>query len=150
MLTIKNQIDKTKIPHHVAIIMDGNGRWAKTRGENRLEGHNEGANSLSAVTEAAAQIGVKHLTVYAISTENWNRPQEDVEALMSLLLFSIENRTKELLKNNIRLLVIGDIQKLPNTVKERLQDCINQTAHCSHMDLNFGAKLFFAMGIYRQ
>ena len=135
MELLKSKIDKESIPAHVAVIMDGNGRWAQSVGKNRLEGHHEGANSLSAITEAAAELGVKYLTVYAFSTENWSRPQEEIEALMDLLLYSIENRTEELLTNNIKLEVIGEIEKLPEHIQKRLQESVSKTAHCTHMSL---------------
>ena len=105
------QIDKTRIPQHVAIIMDGNGRWAKQRGKERTYGHHAGAETVHKIIEDAARLGVKYLTLYTFSTENWNRPQEEVAALMNLLLDSIEEET--LMKNNIRFRIIGDIKKLP-------------------------------------
>ncbi len=135
MPSYKEKINKDCIPRHVAIIMDGNGRWAKEHGKNRLLGHSEGAVSLSDVTEAAAELGVKYLTVYAFSEENWNRPEEEVAALMSLLMHSIEEKTKVLLENNIRLQAIGNLARLPQNVAERLQKCIDETAHCTHMSL---------------
>jgi len=131
----KEKIDFDRIPRHVAIIMDGNGRWAKERGKSRAFGHSEGAVSLNDVTEAAAEIGVQYLTVYAFSTENWNRPPEEVSALMSLLVQSIEDKTKTLLDNNIRLLAIGDLSRLPQEAAERLQRCIDETAQGSRMSL---------------
>ncbi len=135
MSSYKNNIDLTKIPEHVAVIMDGNGRWAKEQGKDRIFGHSEGAVSLNDVTEAAAELGVKYLTVYAFSEENWNRPDHEVNALMSLLMHSIEDKTKVLLKNNIRLLAIGNLKRLPTEVAARLQKCIDETAHCTHMSL---------------
>jgi undecaprenyl diphosphate synthase len=115
--------------------MDGNGRWAKEQGKDRMFGHTEGAISLNDITEAAAELGIKYLTVYAFSEENWNRPQEEVNALMSLLMHSIEEKTEVLLKNNIRLLAIGNLSRLPTDVFNRLQKCIDATAHCTHMSL---------------
>ena len=131
----KEKIDFGRIPRHVAIIMDGNGRWAKERDKSRAFGHSEGAVSLNDVTEAAAEIGVQYLTVYAFSTENWNRPPEEVSALMSLLVQSIEDKTKTLLNNNIRLLAVGDLSRLPQEAASRLQRCIDETAHGSRMSL---------------
>ena len=125
----------TKLPKHVAVIMDGNGRWAKEQGKDRIFGHSEGAVSLNDVTEAAAEIGIKYLTVYAFSEENWNRPQAEIDALMSLLIQSIEEKTPVLLKNNIRLLVIGNLKRLPQDVHDRVQKCVEETAHCTHMSL---------------
>ncbi|MBE6312167.1 MAG: isoprenyl transferase [Bacteroidales bacterium] len=131
----KEQIDLTKVPKHVAIIMDGNGRWAKEKGLDRVFGHKEGAAAFSDVTEAAAEIGVKYLTAYAFSTENWNRPQAEVEALMSLLVSTIEKETDKLLRNDIRLCCIGDLSRLPKPVNEKLQGCIERTAHCQRMTI---------------
>jgi undecaprenyl diphosphate synthase len=128
-------IDKTNLPRHIAIIMDGNGRWAKEQGKSRMFGHSEGAMSLDVVTETAVELGIEYLTVYAFSTENWNRPSEEVSALMSLLVQSIEDKTPKLLDNNIRLLAIGDLSRLPREVANRLQHCIDETAHCSRMSL---------------
>ena len=115
------QIDKTRIPQHVAIIMDGNGRWAKQRGEERTYGHRAGAETVQNITEDAARLGIKYLTLYTFSTENWNRPQDEIAALMNLLLESIEEET--LMKNNIRFNVIGDFKKVtPNATSIPLLD----------------------------
>ena len=115
------------LPSHVAIIMDGNGRWAKKQGKLRLFGHNNGVSSVRAVTEAAAELGIKFLTLYAFSTENWNRPEEEVKGLMSLLIHTIEAETPTLNKNNVRLLSIGDNSRMPEDVRKRLQSCIDTT-----------------------
>ena len=125
------QIDKTRIPQHVAIIMDGNGRWAKQRGEERTYGHRAGAETVQNITEAAARLGIKYLTLYTFSTENWNRPQDEIAALMNLLLESIEEET--LMKNNIRFNVIGDFKKLPVEVQKSLTSCIERTSKNSGM-----------------
>jgi len=122
------KIDKTHLPQHVAVIMDGNGRWAKMRGYERIFGHTAGVKSVREITEAAAEIGLEYLTLYAFSTENWDRPQEEVGALMELLVDSIQKETPTLNKNNIRLMAIGNIDRLPTNVKEKLQTCIDQTA----------------------
>lgn len=122
------KINKDRIPAHVAIIMDGNGRWAKSRGLERIFGHQHAVQSVRDVTEAAAEIGVKYLTLYAFSTENWGRPQAEVDALMDLLVRSLENETPTLNKNNIQLKVIGDLSRLPKSVFERLQACIKETS----------------------
>lgn len=135
MSSYKDKINPEKIPHHVAIIMDGNGRWAKEKGKDRVFGHQEGAESFSDVTEAAAEIGVKFLTVYAFSTENWNRPKEEIDALMVLLVQTIENKTETLLKNSIRLVIIGDIARLPESVAKKLQQCIEITSGGTRMSL---------------
>ena len=125
------QIDKTRIPQHVAIIMDGNGRWAKQRGEERTYGHRAGAETVQSITEDAARLGIKYLTLYTFSTENWNRPQDEIAALMNLLLESIEEET--LMKNNIRFNVIGDFKKLPVEVQKSLASCIERTSKNSGM-----------------
>ena len=125
------QIDKTRIPQHVAIIMDGNGRWAKQRGEERTYGHRAGAATVQNITEDAARLGIKYLTLYTFSTENWNRPQDEIAALMNLLLESIEEET--LMKNNIRFNVIGDFKKLPVEVQKSLASCIERTSKNSGM-----------------
>ena len=125
------QIDKTRIPQHVAIIMDGNGRWAKQRGEERTYGHRAGAETVQNITEDAARLGIKYLTLYTFSTENWNRPQDEIAALMNLLLESIEEET--LMKNNIRFNVIGDFKKLPVEVQKSLTSCIKRTSKNSGM-----------------
>jgi undecaprenyl diphosphate synthase len=117
-MSYKDQIDTDKVPKHVAIIMDGNGRWAEKRGNSRIFGHQHGVESVRASIKAAAQIGVKYLTIYAFSTENWNRPKFEVEALMTLLVNVIKNETQELNKNNVRLKIIGDRDSLPPKVKK--------------------------------
>ena len=127
MNTFKEQINMQNLPSHVAIIMDGNGRWAKKQGKLRLFGHNNGVSSVRAVTEAAAELGIKFLTLYAFSTENWNRPEEEVKGLMSLLIHTIEAETPTLNKNNVRLLSIGDNSRMPEDVRKRLQACIETT-----------------------
>lgn len=120
------QIDLNRIPQHVAIIMDGNGRWAKLRGQERSMGHQAGAETVHIIAEEAARLGVKYLTLYTFSTENWNRPANEVEALMSLLFESIKEEM--FMKNNIRFQVIGDLQKLPENVQEKLNVCIEHTS----------------------
>lgn len=124
----KSLINNEKVPNHVAIIMDGNGRWAKQQGEDRVFGHHEGVNSVREVVEACAEIGVKYLTLYAFSTENWNRPKEEVDALMELLVATISMETPNLNKNGVKLQAIGDIKSLPPTCQEELQESINATA----------------------
>ena len=127
------QIDKTRIPQHIAIIMDGNGRWAKQQGKERTFGHHAGAETVQKITEDAARLGVKYLTLYTFSTENWNRPQQEVAALMNLLLDSIEEET--FMKNNLRFQVIGDFNKLPSEVQDSLNSCIEHTAKNTGMCL---------------
>ncbi|HBZ34067.1 MAG TPA: isoprenyl transferase [Bacteroidales bacterium] len=124
----KEDIDITRLPVHVAIIMDGNGRWAQRQGKERVYGHKHGVDSVRAVTEAAAELGIKFLTLYAFSTENWNRPQAEIDALMSLLVQAIEHETPTLMKNNVRLLTIGDTERLPQNTRDRLMTCLEQTA----------------------
>lgn len=123
----KDKIDKEKLPIHVAIIMDGNGRWAKRRGNQRIFGHRNGVKAVRAVTEAAAELGMGFLTLYAFSTENWNRPKKEVDALMSLLVSTIADETPTLMKNNVKLNVIGCKDTLPGSVKSNLEKCINDT-----------------------
>ncbi|NLI71377.1 MAG: isoprenyl transferase [Bacteroidales bacterium] len=134
-MSFKEQIDLERLPVHVAVIMDGNGRWAKERGEDRIYGHQHGVDSVRECTEAAAEIGVKHLTMYAFSTENWNRPKEEVELLMELLIETIEKETPTLNKNNIRLMAIGDLERLPADARAKLHRCILDTSKNTRMNL---------------
>ncbi len=128
-MKFKEQIDKDKLPRHIAIIMDGNGRWAKQRGRLRVFGHENGITAVRNTVEAAAEIGIDYLTLYAFSTENWNRPKKEVDALMSLLVKSLNKETATLNKNNIRLQAIGDIKSLqPKTYKELIK-AIENTKH---------------------
>lgn len=128
-------IDLTRIPEHVAIIMDGNGRWATARGMERSAGHVEGVNTVRRITEAASELGVKYLTLYTFSTENWNRPQDEVDALMHLIVVAIERETPDLIKNNVRLTMIGDTSRMPREALGRLQQCMADTAHCTGLTL---------------
>lgn len=138
----QDQIDKTRIPSHIAIIMDGNGRWAKQRGQIRTFGHQAGAETVHVIAEEAARLGVKYLTLYTFSTENWNRPVDEVAALMSLLMDSIEEET--FMKNNISFRIIGDTAKLPKNVLERLNRCIERTSvntgMCLTLALSYSSK----------
>lgn len=127
MATLQD-IDKTRVPQHVAIIMDGNGRWAKSRGEERTFGHKAGVDALHEAIESANDAGVKYLTVYTFSTENWNRPQQEVDALMHLICWGIEREMPEMIRRGARLHVIGDMDRLPDFARERLQTCIDNTA----------------------
>ena len=126
-MSLKEKINLSKLPEHIAIIMDGNGRWAKQQGAERIYGHENGVKSVREVTEAAAELGVKYITLYAFSTENWNRPQEEVIALMQLLVHTINAETATLNKNNIRLLSIGDLKSLPQDCYNELQEAIEAT-----------------------
>ena len=123
-----DHIDKLKVPQHIAIIMDGNGRWAKQQGENRIYGHYEGVNSVRDVVEGAGQVGVKYITLYAFSTENWNRPKEEVDALMELLVSTISMETPQLNKKNVRLQAIGNLNSLPPACLAELNESIDLTA----------------------
>ena len=138
----REQIDKSRIPAHVAIIMDGNGRWAKQRGQARSFVHQAGAETVHIIAEEAARLGVKYLTLYTFSTENWNRPVDEVAALMSLLMDSIEEET--FMKNNISFRIIGDTAKLPVEVLERLNQCIERTSintgMCLTLALSYSSK----------
>ncbi len=139
MESFRNRLDKNRIPKHVAVIMDGNGRWAEKHGKARIFGHESGVESVRSVVEGAGEIGVKHLTLYAFSTENWERPKPEVEALMELLVHAIDNESELLMKNNVRLSAIGDLSKMPVKVKERLDGCI------SFLNANTGLNLILAL-----
>jgi len=128
-------IDKNHIPKHIAIIMDGNGRWAKKKGFMRILGHENGVKAVREACESCAELGVSYLTLYAFSTENWNRPQMEVNALMSLLVKTIKAETPTLLKNNIRLQAIGDLSQLPKDCIGELNEAIDATSHNSRTTL---------------
>jgi undecaprenyl diphosphate synthase len=123
-----SDIDKGKLPLHIAIIMDGNGRWAARNGKDRIFGHQRGVESVRKVIEASAELGIKYLTLYAFSTENWGRPDDEVSALMEIMVQSLNNETETLLKNNISLNSIGDTARLSKQVRERLDETIRVTA----------------------
>ncbi|MGM9804550.1 MAG: isoprenyl transferase [Muribaculaceae bacterium] len=131
----QTDIDMQRIPRHVAVIMDGNGRWAKSRGMERTEGHIKGVETVRKITEIASQLGVGYLTLYTFSTENWKRPKEEVDALMNLIVVAIERETPDLIKNNVRLTMIGDIVRMPQFARDRLMKCIGDTAHCTGLTL---------------
>lgn len=135
MKDLKDQIDLIKLPRHVAIIMDGNGRWAAQHGKERVFGHQNGVTSVRETAEAAAELGIEYLTLYAFSTENWNRPADEVEALMSLLVTTIHSEMDTLNKNNIRLNAIGDLDSLKTQTREELQLAIEQTRHHTRMTM---------------
>lgn len=130
-----SKIDLTKTPKHVAIIMDGNGRWAKKQGHMRLYGHNFGVESVRETLKAAKELKVKYLTLYAFSTENWNRPKEEVDGLMDLLVRSLSNEIKELSESGVRLLTIGDIDGLPPACREELQESVDLTKDNTEINL---------------
>lgn len=128
-------IDSSRIPKHVAVIMDGNGRWATSRGLDRSQGHVEGVNTVRRITEAASEAGIQYLTLYTFSTENWNRPKAEVDALMHLIVIAIERETPDLIKNNVRLSMIGDADRLPSEARTRLERCMDETSHCTGLTL---------------
>jgi undecaprenyl diphosphate synthase len=134
-MQLRKQVDINKLPSHVAIIMDGNGRWAQHRGLDRVFGHQQGVNALREVIEAAAELGIRYLTLYAFSTENWGRPDEEVSALMGIMVQSLNKETDTLIKNNIRLKTIGDVERLSSDVRERLFETINLTSSCTGLNL---------------
>lgn len=128
-------IDKSRVPQHVAIIMDGNGRWAQRQAHQRIFGHQHAMTAVRQAVEAAVASGVKYLTLYTFSTENWNRPQEEVDGLMDLLIKAVRDETKTLMENNVKLETIGDIGRIPEKSRSRLQECIRVTAGNTAMTL---------------
>ncbi len=144
-ISLKNNILKQKnIPKHIAIIMDGNGRWAKERSMSRLSGHHEGINSVREITRVCGEIGVDHLTLYTFSTENWGRPKREVSALMTLLLHTIRDEIKNLHENKVKLTTIGDLSALPKSARENIQEGIKTTKNNNGLNLilalNYGAR----------
>lgn len=135
----KEELEKEKLPGHIAIIMDGNGRWARKKGNPRVFGHKNGVAAVRDTVEACAELGIQYLTLYAFSTENWNRPRTEVDALMTLLLTTINKETKTLLENNVQLLAIGDLSALPARVSRQLEDAIEKTKN------NTGLRLVLAL-----
>lgn len=127
------ELDMTRIPQHIAIIMDGNGRWATERGKERSYGHQAGVDTVRRITSECTRLGVKYLTLYTFSTENWNRPADEVAALMGLVLSSLEDEI--FMKNNVRFQVIGDMKRLPQTVQDKLQETMDHTAQNSAMTM---------------
>lgn len=142
MTLYRNQLDPTRIPAHIAIIMDGNGRWAKERGEKRSFGHQAGAETVHRIAEEAARLGVKYLTLYTFSTENWNRPVDEVTALMALLMESIEEEI--FMKNNISFQIVGNLKQLPDEVRDKLLQCVKNTSAntgmCLVLALSYSSK----------
>lgn len=139
LMDYRQQIDKERMPRHVAIIMDGNGRWAKKQGLARMYGHKQGVESVHTITETAAAMGIQYLTLYTFSTENWNRPKEEVDALMTLLVDTIAKETPTLMKNNVRLITIGDLDRLPDGARRKFIHCMEETGG------NTGLKLVIAL-----
>ena len=135
MTTFLEKLDNERIPASVAIIMDGNGRWAKKQGKNRIFGHQNGVDSVDQVMEGAAAVGIKFLTLYAFSPENWNRPTDEVNALMDLFVTAINSYLEKMLANNIRMVVIGDVERLSEKTRSNMQMAIDKTAACTGMTL---------------
>lgn len=144
MELFRNRLNKDSIPEHVAIIMDGNGRWAKKHGISRVFGHEHGVEAVRSTVEGAGEIGMKYLTLYAFSTENWERPKYEVDALMGLLVHAIKSETELLMKNNVKLGVIGDISKMPKEVRNKLIGCIKT------LESNNGLNLILALSYSSQ
>lgn len=144
MTDLKNKINKNNIPNHVAIIMDGNGRWAKQQGKARIFGHKNGVISVRKSIETAAEIGIQYLTLYAFSTENWNRPKLEVKALMTILVTSLKKELNTLQKNNIKLNAIGNLEFLPKKAQKELSDVIDKTKNNNRLTLtlalNYGSR----------
>lgn len=134
-MDILQSLDRSRLPQHIAIIMDGNGRWAKERGEDRVYGHHEGVVSVREIVNTCGELGIGYLTLYAFSTENWNRPQEEVNALMELLVNTIRKEAEELKKNNVRLHVIGDFASLPEVCQKELNEAKDITAANTGLNL---------------
>ena len=135
----KSEIRKERMPRHVAIIMDGNGRWAKQQGLARMFGHRQGVDTVHKITEHATRLGIEYLTLYAFSTENWNRPKEEVDALMALLVDTIKKETPTLMKNNVKLMTIGGLDRLPEETRRKMEECVEETS------VNTGLNLVLAL-----
>ena len=150
-MELEKQLNKDAIPKHIAIIMDGNGRWAKERGKPRIFGHRNALEAVQDTTETAARIGVKHVTLYAFSTENWKRPQREVNALMELLVNTINKEIKNLQKNKIKLSAIGDLKSLPSATQRELQKAIEATKNNTQLEvilaLSYSARWEITQGI---
>jgi undecaprenyl diphosphate synthase len=134
-MSLLDKIDKSQSPGHIAIIMDGNGRWAKAKGLQRVEGHKKGVAAVRKVVEAAVNASVKYLTVYTFSSENWNRPVEEINALMDLMVYAIAKETPDLLRNGIKLECIGEQERLPEQTRKTLEECIEKTSECENLTL---------------
>jgi undecaprenyl diphosphate synthase len=134
-MALVDQIDRSRLPRHIAIIMDGNGRWAKEKGEDRLYGHFHGVESVRNIVEGSAELGIDYLTLYAFSTENWERPEYEVIGLMELLVNTIRNEVESLNKNNIRLHVIGDMSMLPDYARKELDEALSLTSKNTGLNL---------------
>ena len=134
-MSLKETIDLERLPKHIAIIMDGNGRWAKKNGMDRFMGHKEGVVSVRKVTEATGRLGIDYLTLYTFSTENWSRPKEEIDSLMTLMITAIKNESEDLMTNNVRLSIIGDMKRLPPEACENLIDIIERTSKNTGLNL---------------
>ena len=134
-MSLRQNIDTSRLPLHIAIIMDGNGRWAVRHGKDRIFGHQQGVESVRSIIEAAAEVGIKYLTLYAFSTENWGRPDDEVTALMGIMVQSLNNETDTLIKNNIRLSAIGDLDRLADDVRASLSETIRLTSVSEGLNL---------------
>ena len=151
--TLKDKINKDQLPKHIAIIMDGNGRWAEKRGNQRIFGHKNAIAAVRDTVEASAELGIGFLTLFAFSTENWKRPKTEIDALMSLLVSTIHGETKTLLDNNIRLQAIGDIRSLPQGVQDQLQHSIDLTGKNNGLQLvlalSYGSRMEILRAVKR-
>lgn len=135
-MTLKDKLNKDQLPRHVAIIMDGNGRWAKRKGAVRIFGHQHGVKPIHDIVEASGELGIEYLSLYAFSAENWGRPKDEIKALMGLLVTTIKKEAKKLHKNNVRIISIGDLEKLPSLAHKELLNLIDQTKNNSGLVLN--------------
>jgi len=134
-MSLKENIDLEHLPKHIAIIMDGNGRWAKRNGMDRVMGHKEGVDSVRKISEATGRLGIQYLTLYTFSTENWNRPKEEIDALMTLMITAIQNESEDLMTNNICLKIIGDLNRLPPTTHKSLIDAVERASNNTGLNL---------------
>jgi len=153
VVPLKDQIDPLALPQHIAVIMDGNGRWARTKGNDRIFGHRSAIKAVRDTTEGCAELGVKYLTLYAFSTENWNRPKSEVLALMTLLVDTIRKETKTLTDNDIRLRAIGEVERLPEGCQRNLRETMDLTANNQRMTLtlalSYGARADMTSAVQR-
>ena len=134
-MSLRDKVDLSRLPVHIAIIMDGNGRWAKEQGLDRVYGHQEGVASVKKAIVTASNLGIKYLTLYTFSTENWNRPKEEVDALMDLMVIAIKREIQEMMEEQVRLHVIGDIEQLPLITRETLISCMEETSQNTGLNL---------------
>jgi undecaprenyl diphosphate synthase len=135
-MSLLELVDKERLPKHIAVIMDGNGRWANSQGQHRIFGHQHGVQAVRNTTEACAELGIEYLTLYTFSTENWSRPQQEVNALMELLVATIQAETETLMKNKIRLVAFGELSMLPERCRQQLEETIEETKGNDRLQLN--------------